>query len=301
MGFACLVGDLGDLLHHRARGTRGAIALFVMQPKENLLERFRMSGTIWGWSYSFPRPSPIIPCPAMGIEIGVTLEGQRSISFENGEVACFASSAISVLNIGERYATSYEPHDGRGREVGFLVRLHKVQAWLDADSAVTIPNPRAVEDPRLVELAFDFARMIDAGTELPATEIDAEIKAFVLRHGDRRPGDALERARLDMHQHFQKPLYMRHFAEIAGVHEATFARKFAARYGITPTRYRTLLRLKEAALLLATRPDLSVRSIAAIVGFEDVPYFHRAFSTQFGTTPLSLGRTFSKTTAQSAA
>jgi len=229
----------------------------------------------------------------VGIEIGVVLEGERGCTFEGSRTARYTAGSIAVFNIGERYATSYEPAYGRGREVGFVVRAERVTGWLPEGSAIAIPNPHAIFDPRLVELARELGQAIDRGMTLPAEDIDREVKAFIERHGSVRPGDALERARLDLHRHFQKPLYMRHFAEIAGVHEATFARKFAARYGITPTRYRTLLRLKEAALLLATRPDLSVRSIAATVGFEDVPYFHRAFSAQFKTTPLSLGRGFS--------
>jgi AraC-like DNA-binding protein len=271
-----------------------------MQPTENLLERFRLSGAIWGWSYVFPRPSPIVPCPSMGIEIGVILEGERAITFEDGREARFTTNTISIFNLGERYTTSFEPMNGRGREIGFVARLDRVAGWLGENVNVTIPNAGAISDPRLIDLARGVADAMDRGMELRTTELDLEVKSFVERHAIVEAGDALNRARLDMHRHFQKPLYMRHFAEIAGVHEATFARKFAARYGITPTRYRTLLRLKEAALLLGTRPDLSVRQIAAIVGFEDVPYFHRAFSAQFGTTPLGLGRRFSNAT-QSAA
>ena len=86
---------------------------------------------------------------------------------------------------------------------------------------------------------------------------------------------------------------MRHFAQIAGVHEATFGRKFAARFGITPTRYRTMLRLHEAGVLLATHAEMTVSEAAARVGFEDVPYFHRAFAARLGVPPLRLARRFS--------
>ena len=67
----------------------------------------------------------------------------------------------------------------------------------------------------------------------------------------------------------------------------------AARFGVTPTRYRTMLRLHEAAILLATRTDMTVSEAAARVGFEDVPYFHRAFAARLGVPPLRLARRFS--------
>ncbi|MCW8139906.1 MAG: AraC family transcriptional regulator, partial [Planctomycetota bacterium] len=50
----------------------------------------------------------------------------------------------------------------------------------------------------------------------------------------------------------------------------------------------------EAAPRRSTRSRMTVREVAARVGFEDVPYFHRAFAAQFGVTPLSLGRGLSE-------
>jgi AraC-like DNA-binding protein len=260
---------------------------------ENRLERFRLNRALWGWSYSFPRPSPIVPCPAIGLEIGVTLAGERSCTTALGGTARFGGGEISTFNLGERYSTYYEPNGRNGREVGLVVRIERVEGWTLPSAVVALPTTERIVDRRLVELCQEIAHRTDRHSALPATDIEYEVRRFVERHADLRAGDPLEHARLEIHRHFHKPLYMRHFADVMGVHEATFARNFATRYGITPTRYRTMLRLKEAALLLATRPELSVRSVAVIVGFDDVSYFHRAFAAQFRMTPLALGRTFS--------
>jgi AraC-like DNA-binding protein len=257
----------------------------------NCLDRLRISPTIFGWSYTFARPSPTIPWLALGVEIGVVLAGERRIARPGGADERLVRGTISIANIGERYVTQFEPRGDAGREIGFVIRLDRDEAWKARD-AIVVFEPRIVVDARLLELAEAVARSFDRQEPMPA-DASGEVKAFVERHGEIVPADALLRAQLELHRHFDKPLYMRHFAEIAGVHEATFGRKFAARFGVTPTRYRTMLRLHEAAVLLATKHDITVTEAARRVGFEDVPYFHRAFAARLGVPPLKLARRFS--------
>jgi AraC-like DNA-binding protein len=263
----------------------------------NLLRRFRLSKAHFTWSYAFESPSPIVDCQSFGIEIGVVLAGARTFTTPHRGVTRYERGLISIFNLGDQYATRYEPNeDDRGREVGFVVRLDR----LDTEHVLSFPDDGdARTDSRLIDVAVELAEGIDRG-DGPPKDTDDEVKSFIDRHAELFAIDPLERARLDLVRHFNKALYMRHFAEIAGVHEETFARKFAARYGVTPTRYRMLVRLKEAALLLAMRHDLSVRDVAKTVGFEDPAYFHRAFAAHFGSTPLTLGRSFSHTVVDEA-
>jgi AraC-like DNA-binding protein len=259
----------------------------------NVLERFAVGPSLFGWSYSFSRPSPLLPWITLGIEIGVMLRGERLMVRADPERASelrYGRDKISVVGLGERYVTRFEPRGGPGREVGFVLRPDKDPAFADA----TIQLPRTiVADETLFALAIAVTDAHDRGVDAPP-ETAGEVRAFLLRHGELHPLDALGRAQLELHRHFAKPLYMRHFAEIAGVHEATFGRKFSARFGVTPTRYRTMLRLQEAAALLATERDLTVAEVAGRVGFEDVPYFHRAFATRLGAPPLRLARDMSR-------
>lgn len=267
--------------------------------ERNRLERTRLDRGLFAWSYAFPAPSPAVPLLAIGIEIGIVLHGERSFAFADGGRATYGAGEISIMDLGEGYTTHFAPPPlGRGREIGFVLRVDREQEWLDRGAVPTFPRRSRIADLRLVEVAHDVARAFDARGRAPAVEaafasLASEVRAFVRRHAVLAPVDALVRARLELHRHFAKPLYMRHFAEVAGVHSATFARKFAARYGVTPTRYRTLLRLQEAAVLLATSSNLTVGEVAARVGFEDVPYFHRAFAARVGATPLALARRFS--------
>ncbi len=246
---------------------------------------------MFAWSYTFARPSPTVPWLALGVEIGIVLAGERRIVRPNGEDHRHVRGTISLCDIGERYVTRFEPRGDVGREIGFVLRLDRDETWKARDAVVRF-TLRSASDPRLVELAEAVARAADRGEPMPG-DAAPEVRAFVERHGEIVPADPLVRAQLELHRHFDKPLYMRHFAQIAGVHEATFGRKFAARFGVTPTRYRTMLRLHEAAVLLATRANMTVSEAAARVGFEDVPYFHRAFAARLGVPPLRGARRFS--------
>jgi AraC-like DNA-binding protein len=87
---------------------------------------------------------------------------------------------------------------------------------------------------------------------------------------------------------------MRHFAGIAGLHEATFGQRFAAKFGVAPSRYRLILRLNEAARLTWSEPKPTIARIAEQVGFEDLSYFHRAFHAHFGTTPAAYPHRFAR-------
>ncbi len=256
----------------------------------NRLDRFRIADGLFGWDTRFPRQTCDVPCQAIGLEIGVLLAGERHCMRPTGLVR-FTPEDVSVFEIGDRYTTRYRPVLERpGRELGVVLRLDKHPRFAGRDAVVTFPDRPTLRDVALREVFVELARALDDDRTVDGVAIDDAIARFVERHAVFAAADPLARARLAMHADFDRALYMRHFAEIAGVHEATFTRRFAARYGITPTRYRTRLRLSESALLLATRPDLSVREIARRVGFDDVPYFHRAFAAAFGTTPLGLQR-----------
>jgi AraC-like DNA-binding protein len=264
-----------------------------MSPQEARLIRLSATARIDVWSYELSRPSPSVSFVPLGIEIGVVLAGERwRASSDGADAVRLPRGTVSMANLGVPYQTRYLTANGQAREIGLTVRVGETPARSEDERLLFFPSPVAV-DRALVGLAEHIAYAMRVGGPLPVRDIETELTRFVATHAELRPADPLERARLELHRHFERPLYMRHFAEVAGVHSATFARKFAARYGMTPARYRTLLRLSEAAILLATRPRMTVRESAARVGFEDVPYFHRAFAACFGRPPLALARVLS--------
>lgn len=77
----------------------------------------------------------------------------------------------------------------------------------------------------------------------------------------------------------------------AGVPKRTFDRRFKRATGYAPLAYVQALRIEEAKQLLETT-ETSVESVAAEVGYEDVPYFRRLFQRLTGMRPSDYRRKF---------
>jgi AraC family transcriptional regulator len=72
----------------------------------------------------------------------------------------------------------------------------------------------------------------------------------------------------------------------AGLSPYHFLRTFQKLTGVTPHQYLRRIRLREAAIRLATEPA-KVLDIAFDCGFGDVSNFNRAFRSEFGASPLA--------------
>ncbi len=73
-------------------------------------------------------------------------------------------------------------------------------------------------------------------------------------------------------------------AEMINVKECMFRRSFKAEKGMSPVKYRNMLRMKKAYEML-TSGEYSVLETAMITNFDDTSYFSRLFKKQFGISP----------------
>jgi transcriptional regulator GlxA family with amidase domain len=94
-------------------------------------------------------------------------------------------------------------------------------------------------------------------------------------------------AKAEIERSVAAPLYLSHFADVAGLRPVTFTRRFARHFGVTPIRYRLQLRIKYAGRLLVDFPNIKVAAIARESGFEDVRFFRRAFRQANGVGPVA--------------
>lgn len=81
-------------------------------------------------------------------------------------------------------------------------------------------------------------------------------------------------------------------AEIAGLAERTFARRFRKATGYGPVAYVQALRLEEAKQLLETTGE-PTDEVALAVGYQDPVFFRRLFKREVGVTPAVYRRRFS--------
>lgn len=92
------------------------------------------------------------------------------------------------------------------------------------------------------------------------------------------------RAILFLENNYLSDVTVERLADMANVGECMFRRTFKAEKGMSPVRYRNLLRLKKAREMLESG-EFSVLETAMAVGFDDTGYFSKLFKREFGMNP----------------
>lgn len=92
-------------------------------------------------------------------------------------------------------------------------------------------------------------------------------------------------------QHYHRSSPVAAMAELAGLAERSFKRRFARATGLAPLEYVQTLRLEEAKHALETT-DAPVEAIANDVGYEDASFFGRLFRRKVGLTPAQYRKRF---------
>lgn len=87
-----------------------------------------------------------------------------------------------------------------------------------------------------------------------------------------------------MHEEENLRLGLARFVEVSGVSRAHLTRTLKVYSGQTPTEFLNELRLRRAAMLLATTPN-AIIDIASECGFDNLSYFYRRFRRLFGKSP----------------
>ena len=262
----------------------------------NRFERYVVGPGVCGWIYEYSNldPLPIATTISTGLEFGVQLEGQWSHRGSRTGRHWFTPGTIHTISPDESFDYSFAARERPGVQVGFALYPLEMEELRDKAGLLEFSPCAVRRDARM----YGIARALTAAAHLEKAfsgeELRRELVAFIRRHAVLRPTDArrdaIRRARLELERHLDRPLYLEHLADVAGMTSTTFSRAFAQELGVTPARFRVELRLNEAVRLSWSRPDLSIRAIAERVGFEDLAYFHRVFRAKFRLTPAQIGR-----------
>jgi transcriptional regulator GlxA family with amidase domain len=90
---------------------------------------------------------------------------------------------------------------------------------------------------------------------------------------------------------YKTPSPVAALAQVSGLQDRSFARRFTKATGMTALDYIHALRLEEAKQMLETG-DLAIEAIANEVGYEDTSFFGRLFRRKVGLTPAQYRRRF---------
>jgi len=96
--------------------------------------------------------------------------------------------------------------------------------------------------------------------------------------------DAVSQAILYVRTHYSEPLSLEDLARVVSLSPGYLSRKFSEHTGTGFRRYLIWVRV-EAAKLLLTNTELTVRRIAEAVGYMDANYFSVRFKRETGESP----------------
>lgn len=85
--------------------------------------------------------------------------------------------------------------------------------------------------------------------------------------------------------HISEPTLISQLADFCGVSEVFLRKEFKAHTGMSPVKYKNLLRLSKARTYIEYG-DISVQEISDTLGYSTVSYFIKEFRSHFGMSPL---------------
>ncbi len=85
-------------------------------------------------------------------------------------------------------------------------------------------------------------------------------------------------------EHYAEPIRVEDVAQRSGMSVSAFYRNFQAVTAMSPIRFQKQIRLQEARLLLAARPN-DVTGVGRLVGYDSPSQFSREYRRQFGAPP----------------
>jgi len=94
-----------------------------------------------------------------------------------------------------------------------------------------------------------------------------------------------ERAANYIASHFTEPITQTDVAEALGITPAYLSSIFHEEKGESYTKFLTRLRMMQAALLLKSKPSMTIQSVAEQTGYASDKHFISVFKKYFGTTP----------------
>ncbi len=192
------------------------------------------------------------------------------------------------------------PHRGRSASrvmtIGSLHVLAQLPGGQDVFTLFAVPRVRWVARGSRLDRLFRSAveEHLPAGdSEAMTPHWTALVTKELWRHDARlgllspRPADAMVAEMLTtIERRIERPTSLADLASSAGFTPQHLTRRFRRALGVTPMACLTAMRLECSARLLR-EGRLTVRAIAAAVGFADPAYFSRAFKARFGHSPTA--------------
>lgn len=220
------------------------------------------------------------------IEIYIILSGEVDVLI-NGQRKLLRGGEISV-------AMSYDAHSystPRSAEAEYLI----IPTAYCADVLSLFESRHSaspfIDDPRVFSVVCDaMEHILSGGNELSKRGYIYVILGAILEcmvpNETRHSSDAQMRPDILIYlsENFREELSLTSLSERFGYNPSYLSRNFHNTFGISLGKYLTVLRLREAIMLMRKR-DKSITACALESGFGSMRSFYRAFVNEFGCTP----------------
>lgn len=213
----------------------------------------------------------------------------------SGEVEVLINDQKKILGAGEfSVAMSYDTHAYRtpkeAEVIYLIIPTSFCKEFLPMLSGRQLPSPY-FNDPHAYKIVWEaMEKLIAGGNEITQRgllyEILGEIYAKMVPKSDQTTATRQASAEILIYigEHFKEELTLSSAAREFGYNESYFSRYFRETFGISFIRYLTMLRLREAILLLESGKR-TVTECAIESGFGSIRSFYRAFDEEFGCNP----------------
>jgi AraC-like DNA-binding protein len=185
---------------------------------------------------------------------------------------------------------AYGADDSRPWTISWVQALGANLGFFLAELGITAQSPvlSLGENPRLLALFHEVLEAL-GGAAFSARLLYASqalahlLSAMIWRrceNGRSEPDvrQKIEQSVVYMQQHLDKPLQVATLAALANLSPSHYAKLFKRRIGRAPIDYFIRLRMQQARHLLADA-SLSVKEVAAALGYDDPFYFSRVFKS----------------------
>ena len=254
----------------------------------------------------------VVQCANYSVREHQHEEAQVSILCQGVEVAFVTHSPVGRSKVvplrpgAVSYIPPYQPHEARWTGSGLLLNLYFPQEYLARLAAdMKCPVPLTMPTGRQESLINSIGHLVldevrETGDMLPGMVEHARflVATRLLRLSDLRTRErasgllSLQRLRPAIELLRSCPEQTVTMTQLSGLCKASvyyFARSFTAHLGCAPFTYQRKLRLEKAEQLLRDT-ELSVETIAGIVGVESPATFSRMFRRHAGYSPREYKR-----------
>lgn len=225
--------------------------------------------------------------------MGHTIIGAPKTTIESMRLASLAKADIIYIDLAFG-----DGHDG-AQFVQIVLQDHKAKVVFMITSAnkATAQRAQAIQPDGYLAYPFTdqsvYSSLVTALNPAQKAEIpqvlqniltDSNVQAWK-QIGE----DVLSKVRTYVRNNLEKEITLKAMADISGMSESNFSRRFKSSMGITPYQYVLQERLEEAKHLLLHQ-EMSLVDIAAATGFCSQSHFTTVFKKSTNLTPLQYRR-----------